>query len=423
MNTDDDDNAGRRAEISFIHDFAAKLRHEEILDRLKDYVAWQAWVRGTLRPGPGEPIPSLPDHAPVSINLDLTTACNFACDHCVDAEILNTGIRYAHESLLASLTVLAGKGLRSVILIGGGEPTLYPHFVESVRHMKSLGLHVAVVSNGSRMERIAELVDCLEVEDWIRLSLDAGSDAVFQTMHRPKKPITLDRICEAVSGIRLRKPRFKLGLSFVVTWNGSRINETPVVENIDEMVMAAERAKKYGFDYIAFKPFLTRAVSNRAEIVDLRDGDRDFASVIERILARIVEARRLEDRDFRVYAATNLKALLGPGAGRFTDQPANCHMQFFRQVLSPLGIFNCPAYRNQPHGRIADKAGYESADDFRQTVAATSRLIRHFNATRECKEVICLYHDVNWWIEDLIEHPEKLAALGAVPTEVPDFFL
>ena len=32
-----------------------------------------------------------------------------------------------------------------------------------------------------------------------------------------------------------------------------------------------------------------------------------------------------------------------------------CHMQFFRQVLSPLGLYNCPVYRNQDHGRLGDK--------------------------------------------------------------------
>ena len=44
----------------------------------------------------------VPDFAPISINLDLTTACNYACDHCVDLDILNTGIRFDHDKLLAS---------------------------------------------------------------------------------------------------------------------------------------------------------------------------------------------------------------------------------------------------------------------------------------------------------------------------------
>jgi hypothetical protein len=412
-----------RPELSTIHDFASKLRDEAILPRLKEYVEWQAFVRGTLRPAAGEPPPRVPEYAPVSINLDLTTACNFACDHCVDAEILNTGIRYTHERLLDSLAVLARKGLRSVIVIGGGEPTVYPQFTETVRRMKGLGLQVSVVSNGSRMHKIAEVADCLEAEDWVRLSLDSGSDAVFQAMHRPKRPITLDEICAAVPPIRATKPRFKLGYSFIITWEGARIDERKIVENIHEIVMAAERARRYGFDYIAYKPFLTRAVANRAEIVDLRDADRHLDSIIEKIRAGVSEARTLETATFRIYETTNLKVLVNRSAQSYTQQPHNCHMQFFRQVLSPLGIFNCPVYRNQRHGKIGEKLAYSTEAAFHQSLGATAQLIRTFDATEQCKEVTCLYNDVNWWLEDLILHPHKLSSLDAVASDVPDFFL
>ena len=41
-------------------------------------------------------------------------------------------------------------------MIGGGEPTLYPGFVPFVQFLKQLGLQVAVVSNGSRNDRILQ---------------------------------------------------------------------------------------------------------------------------------------------------------------------------------------------------------------------------------------------------------------------------
>ena len=42
----------------------------------------------------------------------------------------------------------------------------------------------------------------------------------------------------------------------------------------------AERARKYGFDYITYKPFLTRAEENNAEIVDLKDTHDKFEEII-----------------------------------------------------------------------------------------------------------------------------------------------
>ena len=414
----------KHVELAKIHDFASKLRQSDILPRLREYVRWQVQMRSpSTETPPIEAAVRVPDFAPISINLDITTACNFACDHCVDMDILNTGIRYDHEAMLKSLKLMAEKGLRSVIVIGGGEPTVYPKFTDTVRLMKSLGLQVAVVSNGSGMKKIADIAGCLDENDWVRLSLDSGSDEVFQAMHKPKKAITLDEICEAVPPIKEINPRFKLGFSFIITWRGAFINDTPIVENIHEIVIAAERAKRYQFDYIALKPFLTRTESNNAEVVDLKETNEQFDRIIASIRVVVDEAKKLEDEEFKVYETTNLKVLENRSYRNYSQQPKTCHMQFFRQVLSPLGTYNCPVYRNQPHGRIGHKEAFATVENFDQAREDAAKLIATFDASDQCKEVTCLYNHANWWIEDLIEHPEKLDSLEYEADAEPDYFL
>jgi len=418
----------KHVELSGIHDFARKLLQPETLPRVKEYVLWQARMRGTLpeaKDGDASGDIAVPDFAPVSINLDITTACNFACDHCVDMDILNTGIRYDHDRLMDSLKLMRDKGLESVIVIGGGEPTVYPKFVESVLYMKELGLQVSVVSNGSGMNKIAKIADALEEGDWIRLSLDSGSDPTFQAMHKPKgKGITLDEICEGVREVKSVPRPFKLGFSFIVTWKGAFINDEKIVENIHEMVDGARRARDYGFDYISYKPFLTRAPENNAEIVDLRETDDGFDHIRERISRNVAEARQFESETFRVYEATNLKVLQNKSHADYAQQPHQCHMQFFRQVLSPLGMYNCPVYRNQPHGKVGPKTAYATEQEYDETRATTAGLIKTFDANHQCREVTCLYNHVNWWMEDLIENPEKLDDLQPAPKpDEPDFFL
>ena len=410
----------KHIELTGIHDFARKLLQPETLGRVKEYVRWQA----ALRSGESGESAEIPDFAPVSINLDITTACNFACDHCVDMEILNTGIRYEHDELLASIKLMAEHGLKSVIVIGGGEPTVYPKFVETILFMKDLGLQVSVVSNGSGMKKIAQVADRLEAGDWVRLSLDSASEDVFQRMHLPKKPITLDEICEGAREIKSVPRPWKLGFSYIVTWKGAFINDAKIVENIHEMVDGARRAREYGFDYIAFKPFLNRAPYNNAEIVDLKEDDDGFDEIRRRIRANVDEAKTLETESFRIYETTNLKVLENRSFRDYMEQPRNCHMQFFRQVLSPLGMYNCPVYRNQEHGKVGPKDAYADEAQYDRTRATTGGLIESFNAHEQCREVTCLYNHVNWWIEDLIAHPEKLATLQAAPKpQDPDFFL
>ena len=137
------------------HDFSSKLRQSSVIGGLKKYIAWQRDI------GMASDHHAVPNMAPTSINLDLTTACNFSCPHCVDSEITNTGGYLDMEMVKESLETLKSHGLLSVILLGGGEPTLYKTFDEIVRHIKSLGLQLGIVTNGSRLEQVKGVASIL----------------------------------------------------------------------------------------------------------------------------------------------------------------------------------------------------------------------------------------------------------------------
>ena len=126
--------AGRPAGTGRHPRFRQKLVQPGAQEALEHYVRWQVAMRNATDADAIDLDPSkVPDFAPISINLDLTTACNYACDHCVDLDILNTGIRFDHDKLLESIKVMAERDMKSVIVIGGGEPTLYPKFEEVIR--------------------------------------------------------------------------------------------------------------------------------------------------------------------------------------------------------------------------------------------------------------------------------------------------
>lgn len=418
-----DDEGGEQLELDSIHDFATKLLQPGAHEALDQYVRWQVALRSgeDLRAADFDP-DKVPNFSPISINLDLTTACNYRCDHCVDLDILNTGIRFDHEKLLSSLQLMTERGLKSVIVIGGGEPTLYPKFAETIRFMKKLGLQIAIVSNGTGNKKIAEVADCLDKHDWVRLSLDSGSDSTFQAMHNPRKAITLEQICEVVPAIKAANPELTVGFSYIVTWRGANINDTDIVENLHEIEQAADLARDNQFTYISFKPFLTRDELNNAEVIDINQ-QQHFASTIERIQQQVDAAVALETDSFRVHRSTGLKAMLQGRTQTLGKQPQQCHMQFFRQVLSPLGLFNCPVYRNQDHGRLGDKNAAADVEAYDVTRGTTAGLVKHFNATTNCEKVTCLYNDVNWWIERLIDRPEQLEKLKTDKPAELDYFL
>ncbi|MFK8028503.1 MAG: radical SAM protein [Gammaproteobacteria bacterium] len=415
----------KQVELSPIHDFSAKLRQPSIINTLKDYVGWQVKWRDAYSAGKSieEILEQAPNHAPLSINLDVTTACNYRCDHCVDMDILNTGIRYEHEQLKNSLTTLIDRGLRSVIIIGGGEPTVYPGFADIVTHLKARDIQIGVVTNGSRMDRIAEVADVLTQGDWVRLSLDSGDNETFRAMHKPvSKKVTLDWICSQIPDIKKINSDFQIGYSFIVVWGDCEANDTEIIDNTDEIIEAAERAKQYEFDYISYKPFLTRAEENNAEVVNLTQEEQSIDNILKKIRTSVNKTKQLENDKFSVIESTNLRVLENGSYKDFIDQPSTCHMQYFRQVLSPLGVFNCPVYRHVPQALLGGKHEYEGETLFKETQKNTLRLIEAFDASNECRNVTCLYNHANWLIEDLIRHPEKLDALET-SEERHDYFL
>jgi len=403
-----------------IHDFTAKLRQPSLKGHVERYVQWRRAVEQARRTGQQEPKP--PALAPISINLDLTTACNYRCTHCIDWDILNTKHKHREAELRTSMEQMTATGLRSVILIGGGEPTLYPGFADFVAYLKQLSLQVAIVSNGSRGDRLLAAARHLREQDWIRLSLDSGSNELFRAMHKPVDPkCDLDAICQWIPQIKAASPAMRCGYSYIITWQGSSRDEHTLLENIDEIAMAAERAKRAGFDYIAFKPVLERQASG-AEVMDPGKVASDLAEVVARIRRELDRAQQLADDRFSVYESTNLRVLEQGNWRDFTRQPRTCHMQSLRQVLTPTGLYNCPAHRGVEKAKIGEAAAYAGEANARETAAGVGGILDRFDASHECREVTCLYNGVNWWLEKLVHDPT--AEVEIEPSdERGDYFL
>ena len=403
-----------------IHDFTSKLRQPSVLPTVVEYIEWRRALDKAR--AAGMPDPATPNLVPISINLDLTTACNYKCDHCIDWDILNGPTKHADEDLRNSMRVMAERGLKSVILIGGGEPTLYTGFVSFVSLLKELGLKVAIVTNGSRGDRILKVAPFLTDGDWVRLSLDSGENGTFQRMHNPsKKSLILDEICAWIPKIRGVNKHIDLGYSFIVTWKGGTRDDCKIVENMHEIVSATKRARDAGFSYISFKPFLERTEEG-AEIMDPSKTEADLRDVRRRIIEYIDEAKKLERKGFRVMESTNLRMLEEGNWENLTDQPRTCHMQALRQVVTPIGTFNCPAYRGVDYARIGAKDGYKDASTADATAHRTKSLLDGFDASHNCREVTCLYHGTNWWLQGLIDSDQDLETLEATPDR-RDFFL
>ena len=397
------------------HDFSSKLRQSATLPRLKDYIQWQR------KGGVDAPERGLPMFSPISINLDLTSACNFSCPFCVDSKLINTGKSLTLGEIKKTINTLHSHGLLSVILVGGGEPTLHKDFEEIVRYIKNKRLQVGIVTNGSRLEKMEAVVEDLEEKDWIRISIDAAGEEAYHDLHLPKHHVTLAGILEKAKKVKRKNPIVSMGYSFVVVWEGVEIEGKRLHPNIEEMARSVKLAREFSFDYVSFKPCLIRLNESQRETL-LKDVEKmKEKEIADQIQGHLQEARRLAEGQVKVLESPNLKAVLNQETDQIKRQPKKCHLQFFRTVLTPFGIFHCPAFRGVEEARIGGPEGYLSATKFKESVKKTAHSIMTFDAEQECKDVGCFYNRTNWWLEEVIRSQEDIHTLEKVEND--NFFL
>jgi hypothetical protein len=131
----------------------------------------------------------------------------------------------------------------------------------------------------------------------------------------------------------------------------------------------------------------------------------DLSRVVTRIRAEVEKARALATSAFSVHVSTNLRVLEAGNWEELTRQPRTCHMQALRQVLTPTGLYNCPAHRGVERARIAGRDAFAGGERAQGTAKQLASLLERFDASHECREITCLYNGVNWWLEKMIEDP------------------
>lgn len=85
----------------------------------------------------------------LSMELELSRRCNLRCVYCY----ASSGMPLHNELSLAEIEDVIDQavhlGARKIIVLGGGEPLLYPHLLETIDYIKSKNLVVDLFTNGT----------------------------------------------------------------------------------------------------------------------------------------------------------------------------------------------------------------------------------------------------------------------------------
>lgn len=176
---------------------------------------------------------------PISVELSLTNRCNFDCVWCSDKKIRNDYKGDINkEVLFKHIDELAKGGTKGICVEGGGEPVLYQDFKEVVQKIKSTGMSVGLITNGS-IFNYEEIIDCFE---WIRVSLDVSTASQMEKLKGSK---SFDQVISNIEKMcKLRKDTV-IGVAYVLS-NKNFVSLEKIVKKI----------KSFGADYFYIRPVI-----------------------------------------------------------------------------------------------------------------------------------------------------------------------
>ncbi len=199
--------------------------------------------------------------SPVYIEISPSGSCNHRCIFCA-TDFMEYRPRYLDTGvLLERLTELGSLGVKSVMYAGEGEPLLHPDIATIVKHTKSVGIDVAMTTNGVFLspETASKILPFIS---WLKVSIDAGTPETYSAVHRTKPEYfkrVIDNIAAAARLISENGWSCALGTQALL-----------LPENAGEMELLAEYCKDAGAGYLVIKPYSQHLKSNncRYEHVD-----------------------------------------------------------------------------------------------------------------------------------------------------------
>jgi radical SAM protein with 4Fe4S-binding SPASM domain len=335
---------------------------------------------------------------PVTVELDLTNACNDACPGCTFSYLVNIDKSSIPMERARSIVQQLGDfGVRAITFSGGGEPLVYgrERVLELMQQAVSLGMDVSLITNGSLLKpEHAERF--LRVCTWIRVSLDAYNAETYQRYHgRGERAFAT--VCENLRALCAAKtdPSWAtIGAGF--------LTDRKSIEQRDIWKFAEFCSKIPGLEYGQLRPLVNNMVADPS----LTGGYEGFSQQEHSdILLAYREAREAFGRsDFKVVlSGGKYTALAQKDFGRTYS---SCHAHFLEAVVgADSKVYICC------HGQGIEAycLGDLSEDSFQEVWESkrAKEVYESINPSSHCPPA-CRLHQQNALLQDLTEgvtHP------------------
>jgi MoaA/NifB/PqqE/SkfB family radical SAM enzyme len=192
--------------------------------------------------------------APVRVVLEPTNLCNHNCFFCCYSSFRNDNNVYLSRDRLFELAEDFKKlGVKSVSLVGGGEPMIHPDIYDLIHWFHENNILISITTNGSAF-RDSEIDTIIRASTYIRVSLNAASTETHNLVNAPKND-QFERIVNNIE--KLRKHRDEIGSNMLIGIRNAIHDKN--AHEIEDMVALAKRLK---VDYIMFAAVLWKSAAS-----------------------------------------------------------------------------------------------------------------------------------------------------------------
>jgi len=166
--------------------------------------------------------------------------CTYSCVYCqvgktrqktTHREVFFTPEKLVQDVRQHLLKLDPGHRPDYLTIVSNGEPTLDRNLGEEIMQLKQSGIRVAVISNGSLIDK-KEVREDLMLADWVSLKIDSVDESVWKKINQPAEDLVLSRILEGIQ-------------QFAEHYKGFLCTETMLVEGYNDQTLYLENTASF----------------------------------------------------------------------------------------------------------------------------------------------------------------------------------
>ena len=317
--------------------------------------------------------------APITIDMALTRACNFACHFCYAMLQENDRQTITKEVITDFLDDCAEIGVKGISLVSDGESTISPVFVHAVVHGSEVGLSMACGTNGFIFNR-RKLEEVLPHLTYLRINISAGERKRYSEIMGVREE-WFDRVVQNIRDMVDIKKRENLPVTI-----GLQMVLDPRYG--DQIMPLARLGKELRPDYLVIKHCSDDEYGTLG--VDYQAYDKLYDT--------LKEAEALSDAEYSVKVKWSKIEAKGKRNYQRCYGPPFMLQISGSGLIAPCGMLFNERYKKMHIGNICEQRFKDIWASDRYWEVVNYLASPEFNAQNMCG-TLCLQHKVNEFLD------------------------